>query len=276
MCLFYAIETLMMEHNNRTRVKAPAFTIPDVRACPQYKRDNDIVPSNPKGRGAVDGNNGRKNLMNYKKYSLIGTYNVRTLRKDEKRCEFAENFKRSKISVLGLVDHKTVHEDEDVQIQHLDGSVLITTSAWRSSNGTSMGGVGFVISKSVQNYLTEIRPVTERILVAEFSGNPKTTIIGNYAPTEGSEGSQEHYETLANTINAVPKHNLTLVLGDFNAHMGTDIVPYSFHEQSNGNGRLLQELCIETDLIVTNTVLDKRPGKLWTYIFRYVWEKNPN
>ena len=108
--------------------------------------------------------------------------------------------------------------------------------------------------------------MTERILVAEFSGNPKTTIIANYAPTEGSEGSQEHYGTLANTINAVPKHNLTLVLGDFNAHMGTDIVPYSFHEQSNGNGRLLQELCIETDLIVTNTILDKRPGKLWTYI----------
>ena len=184
MCLFCATETLMMERNNRTRVKAPAFTIPDVRACPKFKRNDDIVPSNSKEKGAVDGNNGRKNLMNYKNYSLIGTYNVRTLRKDEKRSELAENFKRSKLSVLGLVDHKMVHEDEDVQIQHLDGSVLITTSAWRSSNGASMGGVGFVISNLVENSLAEIRPVTERILVAEFSGNPKTTIIANYAPTE--------------------------------------------------------------------------------------------
>jgi len=67
--------------------------------------------------------------------------------------------------------------------------------------------------------LLTFRPVNDRILVAEFCGNSKTTII-NYAPAEGSEGIEEHYETLTQTVNGVPKLNLLLVLGDFNAHLG--------------------------------------------------------
>ena len=75
-----------------------------------------------------------------------------------------------------------------------------------------------------------------------------------------------HYESLKNTINAVAKHNFTLVLGDFNAHLGTEDVPFSFHEKTNQNGQLLKELCIETGFLATNTNFCKKSSKLWTYI----------
>jgi len=57
-------------------------------------------------RDSVDGYNHRNKLLNYKQISMIGTHNVRTLRKDTKRSELVENFNRCKLSVLGFVDHK--------------------------------------------------------------------------------------------------------------------------------------------------------------------------
>ena len=96
--------------------------------------------------------------------------------------------------------YKIVHEDDPVLIQELDNCTLITTSAWRSSNGAACGGVGVLVSKNTEKALAEVRPVNNRILIVIFSGNPCTTIIINYAPTEGSEGAIEHYEALSNTV----------------------------------------------------------------------------
>ena len=58
--------------------------------------------------------------------------------------------------------------------------------------------------KNVEKALAEVRPVNNIIIIVVFSGNPGTTIIINYAPTEGSEGAIEHYETLSNTTNEIP------------------------------------------------------------------------
>ena len=69
-----------------------------------------------------------------------------------------------------------------------------------------------------------------------------------------------------NTINSVPKHNMVLVIGDFNAHLGTDKAKYTYHKNTNTNGLHLNELAEETNMIITNTTFQKRKGKLSTYI----------
>ena len=71
---------------------------------------------------------------------------------------------------------------------------------------------------------------------------------------------------MASAISTIPKHNVLLVLGDFNAHLGTDDVKYSYHKKTNKNGQLLIDLTLESNLVITNTTLQKRPGKLWTYL----------
>ena len=40
---------------------------------------------------------------------------------------------------------------------------------------------------------------------AVFNGNPCVTLIVNYAPTEGSEKVEGHFETQTNVINDIPK-----------------------------------------------------------------------
>ena len=109
----------------------------------------------------------------------------------------------------------------------VDRSVLIPTSTWRITSGASSGGVGILVSNELdlEKYLADIIPVNESILVVDFSGKTETTIIVNYAPTEGSEffeETEEHFEALNNTVNALPKHNTVIEIGD-NARLGKNI-----------------------------------------------------
>ena len=57
-----------------------------------------------------------------------------------------------------------------------------------------------------------------------------------------------------------------MVLGDLNARIGNDDARHTLHSSTNRNGKLLLDLVMEKDLIITNTYFRKRPGKLWTYI----------
>ena len=67
-------------------------------------------------------------------------------------------------------------------------------------------------------------------------------------------------------IHEVPKHNLLLVLGDFNAHLGKEVGKYTYHDRTNRNGKLLIDLAQETGLVITNIHKQKKSGKLWTFI----------
>ena len=59
---------------------------------------------------------------------------------------------------------------------------LITSSCWKNSINASVGGVGFLLSPKVKENLVKTEPITPRILLLEFSGNPKLTVICVYSP----------------------------------------------------------------------------------------------
>ena len=123
-----------------------------------------------------------------------------------------------------------------------------------------------MIDKSIESALSAVKPVSKRILIAEFNGNPGTTIIVHYAPVEGSEESDEHYDTLCSVTQEVPKHHLLLVLGDYNAHLGKEVGKYTYHDRTNSNGKRLLDMSQEAGLVITNIHKQKKSGKLWTYI----------
>ena len=76
----------------------------------------------------------------------------------------------------------------------------------------------------------------------------------------------EFYENLRRAIESVPSHNVLVILGDFNAHIGKEDGTFTFHEDTNRNGKLLAELATEKSLILSNTKFQKRKNKRWTYI----------
>ena len=65
----------------------------------------------------------------------------------------------------------------------------------------------------------------------------------------------KHYQ---NVVNDIPKYHMIIECGDFNAHLGKTEVHHMF--------RLLLEHSEECGLNITNTMFEKRKGKLWTFI----------
>ena len=116
-----------------------------------------------------------------------------------------------------------------------------------------MGGVGILLDKQAEKSLAEVKSINKRILVVNFNGNPNTTVIANYAPVEGSDESESHYLKLTEVINGLPKHNIVIECGDFNAHLGEKDVPSTYHKATNSNDNLLLEHASECNMVITNT-----------------------
>ena len=260
-----------METKDRsTRVRTPAHSTSDVAAKSgdSTSRGNDDMFPNPKGRSKSDGRNRRDNkLLHCKREIYMATMNVRSIRLHNQREELARNFQDKGICILGILDHKIVHEDP-VTSQQFDEATMITSSAWRNTSNAAVhvGGVGLMLSKQAKQALSEVVPHNERIITAHFSGNPAISAIVHYSPTEGSDTAEKHYNNLVTAISEVPKHNVLLVFGDCNAHLGEEAVKHTYHKRTNSNGKHLLDLASETNLIITNTAFQKRKGKLWTFL----------
>ena len=87
----------------------------------------------------------------------------------------------------------------------------------------------------------------------------------NYSGYSGYEDAIDHYEQFSDITRTIPKHDVLLVIGDCNAHLGPENALYTFHDKSNNNGKLL-DYSIETNLIIANTRFQKKRGKLFTFM----------
>ncbi|XP_072046861.1 uncharacterized protein [Amphiura filiformis] len=108
------------------------------------------------------------------------------------------------IDILGIQEHRIVHK-EPVKFENIQGQTLITTSATRNIAGASIGGVGRVLSANTKASLAGVVPHTERILVANFQGNPATTVIVTYCPTnvEDEDKIEDDYDNLRRAIDSI-------------------------------------------------------------------------
>ena len=105
-------------------------------------------------------------------------------------------------------------------------------------------------------------------MVATFHGNPTTTIISCYSPTNVSEELEveQFYMELASLTRQIPKHNMLVIGGDFNAHLGKlNNSKLSYHTNANRNGNMLHNVINENNLICLNTHLQKKVGQVWIH-----------
>ena len=93
----------------------------------------------------------------------------------------------------------------------------------------------YLSERGIEKKISDIHSFNERILISHFQGNPIATVIVHYAPTEGNTHAEEDYKNLANAVNDIPKHNLLLVLGDYNAHIGKNSTRHTYHENTDSN-----------------------------------------
>ena len=182
------------------------------------------------------------------------------LEKKSKQEELISHFNKYKIDILGIIDHKIVHDDP-IEYHEKDNSTLITTSVTGNANNTPIGGIGLLLNRTSSASLAEIKPSN-----GNGNGNPAATIIVHYAPVEVDEDAIDHYEQLSDITHTIPKHNVLLVISDCNAHLGPEDALYTFHDKTNDNGKLLLDYAIEVNLIIANTRFQKKRGKLFTFM----------
>ena len=153
---------------------------------------------------------------------------MRTLRSQAKQAELSHLIKANGMDIIGLADHKIMHNDF-INYKVVNGYLLITSSAWQNNHNVPNGGVGLMMNNKLKECITNINDIGLTTFRIDFTGNPATTLLVHYFPVEGNSEADEHYILLSESIKECPNHNIVLVIGNCNAHIGNEATKYTYH-----------------------------------------------
>ena len=125
-----------------------------------------------------------------------------------------------------------------------------------------------LLSSQAYNTIASVEIISPRIMIVNFQGNPQTSVISCYSPINISEKQETEifYTKLTCLTRQIPKHNVLIIGGDLNAHLGKDSgYTYAYHQTTNRNGQMLKDYLQENNMLCLNTHFQKRHGQLWTH-----------
>ena len=137
----------------------------------------------------------------------------------------------------------------------------------KNSVNTAIGGVGRLIGPRGLKSLNSFEKIKLRMMVATFNGNPSTTIISCYSPTNVRDETDliAFYNELSSLVLCIPKQNVLIIGGDMNAQIGKNVNnKFSLHNSSNRNGEHLTDFTLENRLPCLKYKFSELKGKLWT------------
>jgi exonuclease III len=139
------------------------------------------------------------------------------------------------------------------------------------SGGEKQGQNGVAIWSHKRVPLMGYEPVNERIVVVRINGKPKNiTMVQMYDPTATADEEivQVFLDDLNRTLNAVPKHDFVIVMGDFNAKVGSQRTGSSVGcfglGELNDAGDRFRKFCEDKHLSLVNIWFKKHPRRLYT------------
>ena len=187
------------------------------------------------------------------------------------------------IGFLGLVEHRDIFSDDTSgRITTLaEGWIWLSVSAERGPTGmANVGGIGALISPMFYQAYVSHKVISPRLLAVVFKRKVDNTqspdihrihIVVNYSHTAMSanrEATLAHYELLSSYVASIPKGDIIIILGDFNATVKTDSLLSSSQkaqgmrrrvlyspkvEKQNENSAVFREFLEQNDLYPINT-----------------------
>ena len=123
-------------------------------------------------------------------------------------------------------------------------------------------GVGFAIKSHLVSKLSGLpKGINDHLMTLRLplSGKRHATIVSAYAPTmtNPDEVNNKFYDDLDSVISATPRSDKPILMGDFNARVGTDyqtwvgVIGTEGIGKCNSNGLLLLKKCAEHDVLKT-------------------------
>ena len=219
--------------------------------------------------------------MKYASTNKFATLNARGVNRAGKREEIERWMKDHHIAALGLQETNTKMNTKEVRKKYT------CFFSGERKDKEYVAGVGWVIENSVLKLLTDVIPISDRIILLrmEMPANMTMTLICAYAPqAERDEDFKEKfYDQLQSVYKKYESGGPTLIMADFNARVQTatseeeatvigqhtflkrDADPWNERETVQQNRQMFMEMCLGNQLKVANTCYRKQEHKLVTY-----------
>jgi hypothetical protein len=185
----------------------------------------------------------------------FGTWNVRTLFKSGAVQCLVEEIEKYKLGVVALQE---IRWDGNGTIKIQDITIF-----YGECNKHRQFGTGFAIHKNLVLSVRELKSINPRISVLTIEAlHFNISFVNGHAPTEErpQEEKDEFYDNLEHTLNEIPRNTIRIVLGDFNAKLGKEIIfrstvgIHSLHDVTNENGFRLIDFASGGGFIVKSTM----------------------
>ena len=120
-------------------------------------------------------------------------------------------------------------------VSELDGNIVIHSGLAEGTPQNRRSGVAVTLRERAAATWRQagsvFTPVLDRLLSVRFKCHTGfVSIIAVYAPTNepgNVQDADKFYQALQECVDGVPKHDMLLVMGDFNARVGNDIAVYT-------------------------------------------------
>ena len=216
------------------------------------------------GNQAGDDKSVTRRLLRCKIDTLVSTFSIHSFNFNENIGELTALAEGKGVFLVCLQEHWKFHDSGDVQYTDVGkGWILATSSCWRNSVNSYVGEVGMLLSPSAYNYLEDnVVVVNSRILVADLSGNPATTIICCYSSTNCSDDNDtvDFYNTFSEVIKKLLGYKI--IYGDMNAQISPlNFGGFSFGKKTHRIGQFMLDMATACELIICDTRFQKRNGK---------------
>ncbi|XP_050675965.1 uncharacterized protein LOC126972906 [Leptidea sinapis] len=207
----------------------------------------------------------------------LAAWNVRTLLDNEnnlcperKTALIARELSRYNIDIAALSEAHLADSGE--LCEELGGY----TYYWegKPANERAANGVGFAIRNNIARSLVEPpKGINDRLMTLRLHMAPRKYLhlVSVYAPTMTTpdEDKLQFYENLRDVLLGIPDCDKLILLGDFNARVGTEYIAWKNVLGRHGVGKCntsgvaLLTLCSEFNLSITNTFF-RLPNKYKT------------
>lgn len=265
MVLSYNTHRFSVHGNRKPRSGRGGISRLDHGASQVVSQRNPCEERTNKGATILKTGKSKNKNKNNTTLTRIATWNIKTLYKAGKLTTVAMEMRRMGIEVLGLSEVRWPNAGECIS----DGVVLYYSGC---RDGEHQHGVGIMIKKELKQYVANFVPYNERMMLIQLRTKPiNTNLIQVYAPTADSdeETIEKFYSDLNELTKKLRKHELNVIMGDFNAKVGKGKIGsvvggFGLGDRSERGERLI-EFCQEKDLVITNTFYELPPRRLYTW-----------